>query len=192
MEDIINNIEKNWFETGHLNINQRNYLIELLTELKPKNCLEIGFASGRSLVTIYFSCKPERLLSIDIDLDYIKGAREFIEKLKKEFNNVFVLERDSTKINFNILNKNYFMNKGVDFAFIDGGHTYEICMLDLNNVYKISHKGTVILIDDYKSSFPDGYFLPEVTNAVDDFIKKYDLILSTWYMNGKGFAKITI
>lgn len=192
MIDIVKNIEKYWFNEGHLNINQRDYIIEVLSEIKPKNCIEIGFASGRSLVTTYFSCSPKRILSIDANLDYIDGARKFSEELQNDFKEIKIIEKFSRDVDFNQIKKLYFENEFIDFAFIDGGHSYNDCYHDLLNLYKISHMNTIFLVDDYKSNDPDGYYLPEVTRAVDEFVKNFNLIKTEWNKNGKGFAKIII
>ena len=49
-----------------------------------------------------------------------------------------------------------------------------------------------MLIDDYKSGRPNGYPLPTVTKAVDDFLIQHDnLYKIEWNKNGKGFAVLT-
>ena len=71
---MINKINKYWFHDGHFNSDQRDYFIETLEKLKPDNILEIGFASGRSCITSLVAGQPNKMISLDIDLDYI-GAR---------------------------------------------------------------------------------------------------------------------
>ena len=62
--------------------------------------------------------------------------------------------------------------KNIDFAFIDGGHSYETVMNDLTILYQnLKGKNKVLLCDDYgKASH-----IPEVERAVNDFSKKRSL-----------------
>ena len=61
-------ISKFWFDGGHLNENQRDFLINYLSQIKPKNCIETGFAGGRSASVTLSVCEPQKLISVDIDL----------------------------------------------------------------------------------------------------------------------------
>jgi len=62
--------------------------------------------------------------------------------------------------------------KNIDFAFIDGGHSYETVMNDLTILYRnLKGKNKVLLCDDYgKASY-----IPEVEKAVNDFSKTQSL-----------------
>ena len=45
----------------------------------------------------------------------------------------------------------YYINnssKTFDLIFIDGGHTYEVALADLLNCKKLSHKNTIVIMDD--------------------------------------------
>jgi len=66
------------------------------------------------------------------------------------------------KVNLNI----------IDFAFIDGGHSYQTVMNDLDTLYaNLKGKNKVLLCDDYgKASH-----IPEVERAINDFSKKKSL-----------------
>lgn len=187
IKNIVKNIEKFWFYEGHLNENQRNFLVEKLLELKPKKCLETGFASGRSAVSILCTANPDLLVSVDINLDYIGGARQHADFLKKEFPNFTVIEGNSK----NVLNDDFFQNNfedGVDFCFIDGDHTYEGAKNDIQKIYKYLAPNALMIIDDYYSCGPDGCSIPDVDRAVDDFCKENQITPEKWHNNGKGFA----
>ncbi len=56
-----------------------------------------------------------------------------------------------------------------DFAFVDGAHDYENCILDLVTCAKYLKKGGYLVAHDYKrEGYPD--FMPGVDRAVDEMI----------------------
>lgn len=180
-------LNKYWHKNGHLDINQRDYLLKVLNELKPKYCLEIGFATGRSCITT-LSVNPKKIVSIDIDLDYM-NARDFSKELLKNFKNLTIIEGNSL-----ILFETDFLDiefpLGIDFIFVDGGHKYEEAINDIKKTYEHLNNGGVMIVDDYMSGPPNGYPLPEVTDAVNDFCEEYNIKQDVWNYNGKGFAII--
>jgi predicted O-methyltransferase YrrM len=183
---MINKINKYWFNDGHFNSDQRDYFIETLEKLKPDNILEIGFASGRSCITSLVAGQPNKMISLDIDLDYI-GARNHAILMETEFPNLSIIEGNSNEVlNSEFFEKNF--KSGVDFAFVDGCHNYECAKKDCENVYPNLNKGGVMVVDDYKSGAPNGCTIVEVDNAVNDFAKENNLLFETWSVNGKGFA----
>jgi len=185
---IVESINKLWWHDGHLNEDQRDFLIKLLENHRPKHCIEVGFATGRSTITTLLAAKPEILVSIDIDLDYM-GARSHAEDLLKKFNNLTIIEGDSSVIiNHEFFNK--YFSKGIDFAFIDGTHTYLGALSDIEKIYTQMKSGGIIVIDDYLSGPPNGCSIPDVDNAVYDFAASKKLKIDKWYCSGKGFAII--
>jgi len=187
--DLIKEIEKFWFHEGHLNENQRDFIIKTVSELKPKYCIETGFASGRSAATVLCAAKPKKLVSVDIDLNYISGARDHSQKLLENFKNFKIVEGSSSSI----LKNEFFVEnfpKGIDFAFIDGDHLYQGAKSDIKAIYEFMNVGAVMLVDDYYSCAPDGCSMKDVDMAVDDFCKEKNIIPEKWHNNGKGFAII--
>lgn len=181
-------IEKLWYKDGHMNINQRDFIIELLTKLKPKYCIETGFATGRSSVSILESAKPTKLISIDIDLDYM-GARNHADLLLDKYPNYDIIEGNSKEI----LTKDFFdtnFSEGIDFAFIDGDHTYNGAINDMEKIYRHINKGGIMVVDDYYSGSPDGCSIPDVNRAVNNFCSNHNIKVEKWNKNGKGFAII--
>lgn len=186
-KEIIESIEKLWSKDGHLNEDQRDFLIDLLQDIKPKFCIETGFATGRSTITTLLSCQPEKLVSVDINLDYMLGAREYSKKLQEIFPCLSVIESNSRTL----LNKDFFdkeFSKGVDFAFVDGDHTYDGALHDLKAIFLHLNEKGVIVVDDYFSGPPNGCSIPDVDKAVNDFAKNENLSIERWHLNGKGFA----
>ncbi len=183
-------ISRYWFEQGHMNADQRDYFIETLQTLKPRFCLEIGFASGRSAITTLVAANPELLVSVDLSLDYIQGARAHAEVLQRAFPNLKIIEGPSNQV----MNADFFQSnfpRGIDFAFIDGDHTYAGCLADLQTVYSHLSRTGIMIIDDYRSGAPNGVPFPEVTDAVDDFVLQNNLSLQYWQNGGKGIARLS-
>ena len=77
--------------------------------------------------------------------------------------------------------------ENIDFAFLDGGHSFETVFNDLNLLFnKISsNKDAIILCDDYE----DADYITGVKKAVDQFVKEKKL---KFEVIEKRFAKITI
>ena len=111
------------------------------------------------------------------NLNSIESIKKFLNKFK---NNINLVKGDTKKtLSQQDLSK-------IDFAFIDGGHSYETTYSDLNILYSfMKNKGKTILCDDYM----DASYITEVKNAVDDFVKKNSLKLEV--IKGK-FALIEI
>ena len=95
------------------------------------------------------------------------NSKESIEKFLSKFKkNITLIKGDTNKTlkQTNITN--------VDFAFIDGGHSYKTTYNDLDTLYFfMKNKGRTIVCDDYI----DASYITEVKKAVDDFIKKNNL-----------------
>ena len=186
---MLETIEKYWWSEGHFNFDQRDYFIETLGKLNPKSVLEIGFASGRSCITALVATQPRRMVSLDIDLDYM-GARKHAQLLEKDFPNLKIIEGNSaTVLNGQFFNS-YFAD-GVDFAFVDGGHSYQDAKTDCDNVYPHLNQGGMMVVDDYMSGPPNGCELLSVTTAVNDFAKENNLSFEIWNVKGKGVAIFT-
>ena len=183
---MIDKIKKYWWHDGHFNENQRDLFIEILYRVKPKNILEIGFASGRSCCTALIAANPEKMISVDINLDYM-GARENANLLMSDFKNLEIIEGDSKQI----LNKDFLEKEfpgGLDFVFVDGGHSYEDAFKDMANTYGFINSGGVMIVDDFKSGPPDGCSILDVDKAVEDYSKEFNAEYQVWYNSGKGFA----
>ena len=77
--------------------------------------------------------------------------------------------------------------ENIDFAFLDGGHSFETVFNDLNLIFnKISsNKNAIILCDDYE----DADYIIGVKKAVDQFVKEKKL---KFEVIEKRFAKIII
>ena len=61
-------------------------------------------------------------------------------------------------------------NKKLDWIYIDGDHTYDGCLNDLNNCLKVMKPNSIIFGDDYGNK-------PDVKRAVDDFSVDKNLVI---------------
>ena len=99
------------------------------------------------------------------NLNSIESIKKFLKKFK---NNINLVKGDT-----NITLKKTDLSK-IDFAFIDGGHSYETTYNDLTLLYSsMKNKSKTIVCDDYI----DASYITDVKKAVDDFVKKNNLSL---------------
>lgn len=183
---IIEEITNLWWYDGHLNEDQRDFLINILQNHKPRYCIETGFATGRSTVTTLIAAKPDKMVSIDINLDYMK-ARSHAKSLLEKFSNLTILEGDSSSILNSVFFKDFFP-EGIDFAFVDGSHTYSGAFSDIQNIFEHLNDSGIMIVDDYISGPPNGCSIPDVDRAVHDFANSRSLKIERWSCLGKGFA----
>jgi predicted O-methyltransferase YrrM len=159
-----------WFE------NRQIKMLELITELKPKNLIEIGFNIGHSALLICEKIKNLKRENSEYNLveinfyifdicvcDATKPNFEVLKAYYKEFLNLHLIEGSSLETITPFMNSKNIL---FDFIEIDGCHTYECLQQDLKNTVNFLSKNGVIYIDDYKSS---QYPLKQVDNGVDDF-----------------------
>lgn len=182
-----------WCRRGHLNHDQADKYAEICEQVKPRNVLETGFCTGRSAACVlHGSLKLERMISIDINLDYkAPHGRRMAALLKGKFPAWDVIE-NSSRI---ILSPEFFQREfpqGIDLATIDGDHTYDGCMFDLEAVAPYMTPHGVMVVDDYRSGPPNGTRIESVTRSVDDFLARHgsDFVGERWHKKGKGFCII--
>ena len=97
------------------------------------------------------------------NLNSKKSVEKFLRKFKKNIN---LVKGDTNKTL-----KQTDLNK-IDFAFIDGGHSFETTYNDLSILYSsMKNKSKTIICDDYA----DASYITEVKKAVDDFVKEKNL-----------------
>jgi hypothetical protein len=128
-----------------------------LNEIKPEYIKNQKFSNP--LKHFYYN------IILKENLNSIDSVKKFLNKFK---NNINLVKGDTNKtLSQQDLSK-------IDFAFIDGGHSYKTTYSDLSVLYSfMKNKGKIILCDDYM----DASYITEVKNAVDDFVKKNSLKL---------------
>ena len=137
-------------------------------EIEPKFLLNQKFSNP--LKNIYYN------LILRENLNSLKSVQKL---LKKYNNNIKLIAGDTNSVLKEIDLKN------IDFAFLDGGHSYQTVYNDLTNLYvHMKDKKKIILCDDYGSES----YIPEVEKAINDFRKKNNLKLN---LIENRFAEIT-
>ena len=97
------------------------------------------------------------------NLNSIESNQNLLKKFKK---NVKLIEGDTN----DVLKKIDISD--IDYIFLDGGHSYNTVINDLNIIYEgLKGKNKVILCDDYGAAS----FIQDVKNAVDDFSSKNNI-----------------
>tara|TARA_B100000579_G_scaffold260642_1_gene214771 strand:+ start:360 stop:1004 length:645 start_codon:yes stop_codon:yes gene_type:complete len=138
-------------------------------EKKPKYILNQKFSNP--FKHVYYN------LYLKENLNSLESVKKFLKKFE---NKVSLHKGDSNKVlkNLDI--------KKIDFAFIDGGHSYQTTFNDLKNIYENmkGKKGTIVC-DDYQ----DVSYITDVKKAIDDYVQKEGLSLRI--IEGK-FAVIDI
>jgi|TARA_B110000211_G_scaffold9777_1_gene10320 predicted O-methyltransferase YrrM len=198
--------KKYWRKTG-LNEEWGSLLLNIVSEKKPKNFLEVGVFCGVTsrnvcelLNTIHngdFSYTGFDLFGEETDQELNEAEPEYIKNqkfsnplkhiyynllLKENLNSTTSIEKFLKKFknNINLIkgDTNKTLSQAdlskIDFAFIDGGHSYETTYNDLSMLYlSMKSKSNTIVCDDYI----DVSHITDVKKAVDDFVKDNNLSL---------------
>ena len=144
----------------------------LLKDLKNLTCLEIGVERGGSAYNILKNCDVKMMYLLDpylpytdlndnhiCDLECQKNNKFICNELLKEFSNFKLIEKTSDEY------KSFFEDETFDYIFIDGLHTYDQCIKDLENYYPKLKPGGLFSGHDYS-------YIEDVNKAVNEFSKK--------------------
>ena len=172
---------KHFLEIGvFCGVTSRN-VCELLNNINNGDFSYIGFdLFGEKSIQEYNEIEPEYIKSqkfsnplkhiyynilLRENLNSIESIKKFLNKFK---NNISLVKGDTNKTL-----KQVDLSK-IDFAFIDGGHSYETTFNDLSSLYSsMKNRSKTIVCDDYI----DASYITDVKKAVDDFVKKNNLNL---------------
>ena len=143
--------------------------IEDNKEVKPSYVTNQKFSNP--LKHIYYN------LYLKENLNSIDSVKKFLQKFGNKVN---LYKGNSNKLLKNLDIKN------IDFAYIDGGHSYQTTLNDIEVVHQNmkGRKGTIVC-DDYQ----DASYITDVKKAIDHYVKKENLSLRL--IEGK-FAVIEI
>jgi len=152
--DLLTKINRNNFNYIGVDLfgNDQN---ETKDEIKPTFLKDQKFSNP--LKNIYYN------YILKENLNSIKSVKQL---LKKYSNNIKLIAGDTNKVLKEIDLQN------IDFAFLDGGHSYQTVINDLTILYdNMKNKKKIIFCDDYgKESY-----IPEVEKAINDFTNKNNL-----------------
>ena len=179
IELILEKKPKNFLEIGvFCGVTSRN-ICELLNNIHRGDFSYMGFdLFGEKLNQNLNESEPEYIKSqkfsnplkhiyYNIIFKENLNSKESIEKFLSKFKKNITLVKGDT----NRTLKERDLSK-VDFAFIDGGHSYITTYNDLSILYSfMKGKKKTIICDDYM----DASYITEVKKSVDDFVKKNNL-----------------
>ena len=112
-----------------------------------KNVLEIGFNAGFSILFMLLTDPTIKITCVD--LNEHRYTRPCYEWLSHQFpNRIEFIEGDSSKVLPELIKR----QSTYDFIHIDGGHGYYNVIHDVLNTINLSHKNTLLLMDDYNQN----------------------------------------
>lgn len=139
--------------------------------------LEVGSFVGGSLILAHVATRDDKvveLIAIDPhvhnDPEHLKRnttAEETFKRNTKDIPHRYYKNRSADVAG-------EFPDKSIDLVFIDGGHLYEECSLDLYNYWPKVKQSGVMLVHDYNTEKGVGGAFPGVVQAVDEFAKVND------------------
>ncbi|MFC1670397.1 class I SAM-dependent methyltransferase [Spirochaetota bacterium] len=173
-DDLNKLLKKYKIVEGHTNLfpERHKCLVDLVKSNKIKNIAEIGFNAGHSSITFLLNNKKAKLWSFDLCTHkYYYESKKYIKSIFKDRFNITCGNSLKTVPQFYKDNPDF----KFDLIHIDGGHLGEIPKKDIMNMVKLSHKDTLILVDDcnvVKTSKKEGWTGAEVNKAWRYFSKK--------------------
>jgi hypothetical protein len=138
----------------------------------PENSMVvvIGVGAGTSSVAIAEEREDLHLISVDISVGGPFGGLEN-ERNAFELRGLNMLGRHEQVLADSKEHAKRFAHE-VDFVFIDGDHSYEGCMGDIQGWFKHVKKGGYVAIHDY-----GGDNWPMVEKATDEFFDGHEPVL---------------
>lgn len=140
--------EKARYIHSNISISEGLEIFKLIKNYKPKKLIEIGFATGISACYMLCAMTPgDKLYSID-PFQKILWDRFGLINVKEVEKELDLPKNTSHWIPE--FSGNYFKktNDKYDFMLIDGDHSFEGTMIDLEGSLKILNKGGILAIDD--------------------------------------------
>lgn len=154
---------------------------DILERTKASSMLEIGFNIGYS-ASVWLESGISTLAIIDINSH--KDTKNAILATEKKYSSkqlIWLLENSTSE-----LAKNWVI-PDIDMAFIDGGHTYEICMSD--SLLSINKGAKWLVYDDVIENHRNGIW-ETITELEDkniiEIVRSYPM---TW--TGEGYVVLT-
>ena len=124
---------------------QVQILKDLVNNDKIINVLEIGMNAGHSSCLFLEHNKQCNVISFDIgNHDYVRIGKQYIDNKYPNRHELIISDSTISVPLYTNINK----ESKMDLIFIDGGHDYETALNDLINCMNLSHKDTILIMDD--------------------------------------------
>jgi predicted O-methyltransferase YrrM len=138
-------------------------LYKTVLDLTPKAVLEIGTARGGTLyLWAQAAADDATIVSVDLPGGKFGGAYpaariQFYQSFARDNQKLHLIRNDSHSTETLGLVQSYFANDYIDFAFIDGDHTYEGVKSDFSLYSPLVRKGGIIALHDIlpRTALPD-------------------------------------
>lgn len=133
---------------GYMTNPQKQEFIERLKEYPNiKSIAEIGLNGGHSAETFFQNCsKIEKFVSFDLNQhDYTKAAVNFFKRRYKDKFSFVEGDSAQTVAKYAVQNP----KTKFDLIYIDGNHSYQGCLNDIQNCAALANSKTILWIDDY-------------------------------------------
>lgn len=162
-----------------MNTHEAIYLFSICTTAKHQ-MIEIGRAMGGSTILMNAANPEVPLISIDDhgrdDNIFQHNARHMSKYLNTDNINLCIADSQT-----------YITPKIYDLVFVDGDHSFEGCLRDLNNWWPNLAQGGSVLIHDYYDHPDHG-----VCDAVDKFIEECDNCEVVVKPKGRSYTNLEV
>tara|TARA_R100001244_G_scaffold25113_4_gene25594 strand:- start:56475 stop:57041 length:567 start_codon:yes stop_codon:yes gene_type:complete len=139
-----------------------NFYFSYGRHFKPRNIFEIGVRTGYTAYFLLLGSKAEKFRGIDLETYKVNSSQLAIGLIRKVCEDSSVAIGDSHKLTA--------LDEAYDLVHIDGDHSYDGKVQDLELAFGSLSPDGVIVVDDYNPNLGI-----EVKRATDDFAKKHDL-----------------
>ena len=162
-------ITKKWFT------NNLYFLSKNLSTLKVKNLLEIGSYEGRSAIFFADIFSGTKISCVDTWSGSDEHKNINFKSIEDNFDqNIKLLKDNQLLTKFKMTSDNFFTqnNEKFDFVYVDGDHSKDQVLKDLQNSWSVLNNNGFLLVDDYM-----WWYYKDLKNnpafAINNFIKDY-------------------
>jgi len=158
-----------------LRYNYYKHKYNICKKYMPKAIAEIGVRYGYSAYSFLCACPKARYYGIDcfssehggVGKDTFDYVYELLEPVS-DANKITLLNVDTQSVTDNPIGSG-----GYDFVHIDGDHTYNGCLHDMELMWGGLQSGGIMVVDDYRKAC--------IRGAIVSFLNKYDKAIKKYY-----------